>query len=76
MWQSKKKKFKDSTERNCNARIQNCLEKAVYKCIQTENKRVKINLNFSTKVNQKSKKYHNQEQDKAGENLTSFTIQH
>lgn len=54
------KEFKDSRERNCNARIQNCLEKAVYKCIQTENKRVKIRLNFrkyvlSTKANQKSR---------------------
>lgn len=55
-----KKEFKDSRERNCSTRIQNCLEKAGYKCIQTENKRVKIRLNFrncvlSTKVNQKSR---------------------
>lgn len=78
MWQSIKE-FKDSRERNFNARTQNCLEKALYKLTQTENKRVKIRLNFrkyvlSTKVSRKSKKY-NQEPDKAEGNLTSCTIQ-
>lgn len=79
MWQSIKE-FKDNRERNFNARIQNCLEKAFYNLIQTENKRVKIRLNFrkyvlSTKISQKSRKYHDQEPDKAEGNLTSCTVQ-